>query len=104
MQVFKTAWSESDYRDELEALLRLHHKNILKLKTCFERPLPCVVTPFLQNGNLRQYLERYGAPPAALRHKFAYGTAAGLAYLHSENIIHRDMKSPNILVGSALPL
>ncbi len=32
--------------------------------------------------------------------RYAEGTAAGMAYLHSLSIVHRDLKSPNLLLDA----
>ncbi|KAG6889436.1 hypothetical protein C0995_001204 [Termitomyces sp. Mi166 len=62
----------------------------------------CIVLPWMDNGDLTTYLNNnLGAP----RKRLAADVANGLCYLHQKEIIHGDMKSPNVLidhVGRAL--
>ena len=83
---------------------KLNHPNVLKLISSYEQPYPCVVTEWMSNGDLYHYLEGRDSLPEQTILSLASGIAKGLEYLHSQNIIHRDLKSPNILVSSSSAL
>ncbi len=70
----------------------------MRLVACFEQPMPCVVTEFMDGGNLTEYLQKKGPQSTEEATRLALGIAKGLQYLHDNHIIHRDIKSPNILV------
>jgi len=59
---------------------------------------------FVEHGSLSEVLVK----PLVnfswfLRIKIALDMACGLQYMHSKNILHRDMKSPNIMLASLIP-
>ncbi|KAJ8759489.1 hypothetical protein K2173_007102 [Erythroxylum novogranatense] len=92
---------------EMEILGKIRHRNILKLYACLLKgKSSLLVLEYMPNGNLFQALHRQiesGEPGLDWyrRYKIATGAAKGIAYLHhhcSPPIIHRDIKSSNILL------
>ncbi|KAF7825006.1 receptor protein-tyrosine kinase CEPR2 [Senna tora] len=92
---------------EMEILGKIRHRNILKLYASLHKGgSNFLVLEYMPNGNLFQALHRQnkGGKPELdwyRRYKIALGTAKGIAYLHhdcSPPIIHRDIKSSNILL------
>nr|QJR84049.1 CARD1-like protein 4 [Phtheirospermum japonicum] len=97
-----------EFKTEIELLSRVHHKNLLGLiGFCFEQEEQMLVYEFMANGTLRESLS--GKSGVYLdwkrRLRIALGSARGLAYLHelaNPPIIHRDVKSSNILLDDNL--
>lgn len=92
---------------EMDILRKIRHRNIVKLYACLiKEGSNFLVLEYMENGNLHQALNREikaGIPELdwLQRHKIALGAAKGIAYLHhdcSPPIIHRDIKSTNILL------
>ena len=85
---------------------RLRHQNIVEFRGVFvDRPNLCVVYEYMTHGNLFEYMTRdrvkyrndtvkyYQSIPLINRIQFALDSAQGIAFLHSHNIIHRDINS-----------
>lgn len=97
-----------EFKTEIELLSRVHHKNLVGLVGfCFEQGEQMLVYEFMPNGTLRESLS--GRSDIHLdwkrRLRIALGSARGLAYLHelaNPPIIHRDVKSTNILLDENL--
>lgn len=90
-------------KTEVETLGSIRHKNIVKLY-CYFSSLDCslLVYEYMPNGNLWDALHKGKIVlDWPTRHQIALGVAQGLAYLHHDimpPIIHRDIKSTNILL------
>ncbi|XP_071735371.1 cysteine-rich receptor-like protein kinase 2 [Rutidosis leptorrhynchoides] len=92
--------------DELKIICNVHHKHLIRLLGyCNKGSVLFLVNEYMDNGSLDQYL--YGDKSINLSWKqrfgIIYGTARGLAYLHEQyhvTIIHRDIKTSNILLDN----
>ncbi|KAI9397094.1 hypothetical protein POPTR_004G231500v4 [Populus trichocarpa] len=97
-----------EFNSEIEVLSRVHHKNVVNLVGfCFERGEQMLIYEFVRNGSLRDSLSGLSGIWLDWRRrlKVALGAARGLAYLHelvNPRIIHRDVKSANILLDESL--
>ncbi|KAI4324879.1 hypothetical protein MLD38_030324 [Melastoma candidum] len=101
--ILKQGKSDKDIlnlRQEIEILRKLKHENIIQMLDAFESPQEfCVVTEFAQ-GELFEILEDDKCLPEEQVQAIAKQLVKALHYLHSNRIIHRDMKPQNILISS----
>ena len=56
---------------------------------------------YVAGGSLEMILKTFGAMPLALSARYARQMAEGLAYVHSEGVLHRDVKAANVLVWTS---
>ncbi|KAJ2489598.1 mitogen-activated protein kinase kinase kinase [Coemansia sp. RSA 2050] len=84
---------------EVELLRDLDHENVVQLLG-FE-VAGGVMSMFLEyvpGGTVQSLVQQHGPLPESVVHSFLRQIVAGLGYLHSSGILHRDIKGANILV------
>lgn len=100
---------ESAFQSELAFLSRLHHKHLVGLVGfCEEREERLLVYEYMKNGALYDHL--HGSKNSSgvlnswkMRIKISLDAARGIEYLHNyavPSIIHRDIKSSNLLLDA----
>ncbi|KAK3095175.1 hypothetical protein FSP39_011056 [Pinctada imbricata] len=90
------------FETELNTLSTYKHENIVELLGySIDGPDKCLVYEYMLNGSLEdRLLCMNGTAPLSwqLRLEIAYGTAKGISYLNDKGMIHRDIKSANVLL------
>lgn len=84
---------------DIKHLRKLNHPNIVAFRgVCMQHPCYCIVMEYCPYGQLYDLLKngRQIAPNTAI--SWSKQIASGMMYLHSHKIIHRDLKSPNVLL------
>ncbi|KXN82812.1 Serine/threonine-protein kinase HT1 [Leucoagaricus sp. SymC.cos] len=86
-----------------EVILWAHssHPNVLPflgvfLDTQSNPPQTCLVSPFMKNGNLREYAVRLAQKS---RLPLIFDVVNGLCYLHDLGVVHGDLKGENVLIS-----
>lgn len=117
-EVRTAKWNESEvavkhllanglHRDDIRALRKeirihsnLHFDHVVQLYAASTiAPHLCMVVEFASGGSLRQYLHSTRESLAhALQTALLFDIARGMSFLHKKGILHRDLKSANVLV------
>ncbi|KAJ7970809.1 Cysteine-rich receptor-kinase-like protein [Quillaja saponaria] len=107
--VFTTRQWADEFFNEVNLISGIQHKNLVKLLGCsIEGPESLLVYEYVHNKSLDQFIfEKNKSQILNWKQRFniIVGTAEGLAYLHGGakvRIIHRDIKSSNILLDENL--
>ncbi|KAJ0604699.1 putative protein kinase TKL-Pl-4 family [Helianthus annuus] len=93
---------EDEFSHEVAMLREVHHSNIVRfIGACTKQPPLCIITEYMSGGSLYEYLHKnHNTLMLPQLVKFAIDVCKGMEYLHKNNIIHRDLKTANLLMDS----
>ncbi len=88
------------FKREARAAKRLSHPNIVRIHDMYEiGPKRLLSMEYISGRDLKTILREQGPLPSAEVVRVAIGVAQALAHAHSLQIIHRDIKSANIMIS-----
>ncbi|KAK2405517.1 ACT protein tyrosine kinase family protein [Trifolium repens] len=91
---------QKEFAQEVYIMRKVRHKNVVQfMGACTKPPRLCIVTEFMSGGSVYDYLHKqkgFFKFPTLL--KVAIDVSKGMNYLHQHNIIHRDLKTANLLM------
>ncbi|KAF8932443.1 kinase-like domain-containing protein [Dissophora ornata] len=93
----------NEMKHEINVLKQLRHENIVGfVGVCTNVQHLCIVTELCENGDLYDFMRRTRRPTFGRMIMYMHDIALACSYLHTRrpSIIHRDMKSMNILISS----
>ena len=88
---------------EAKTMAALRHPNVIRFYgLCMEPGRYSIVMELALKGSLNQLLHSKSEIPWKIRYSIAMDIGAGLQYLHDKAIVHRDLKSLNVLLDGNL--
>lgn len=91
---------QREFAQEVYIMRKVRHKNVVQfIGASTKPPNLCIVTEFMSGGSVYDYLHKHKGVfklPALVG--VAMDVSKGMSYLHQNNIIHRDLKTANLLM------
>jgi len=88
---------------EMRVMSKLRHPNVvLFMAACKKPPILCIVMEYMALGSVFDLINNDLVPevPMGLKLKMTFQAAKGMHFLHSSDIVHRDLKSLNLLLDN----
>ncbi|EEE52818.1 hypothetical protein OsJ_35327 [Oryza sativa Japonica Group] len=94
----KNVWNE--FTQEVYILREVQHTNVVRfIGACTKPPQFCIITEYMSGGSLYDFVHKqHNVLDLPTLLKFAVDVCRGMCYLHQRGIIHRDLKSANLLM------
>lgn len=90
-----------DLFQEIQVLSSLQHTNVVTYYGCKKLPRFLIIyMEYVDMGSLEDLARQYGNFPEDVTAKYTEQILQGLDYLHTHSIVHRDIKTANILVDT----
>ncbi|MFH0836991.1 MAG: serine/threonine-protein kinase [Candidatus Aenigmatarchaeota archaeon] len=94
-------WKENllnDFKKEADTLIRLKHDNVVGIYSFFkEGDSGFLVMEYLDGSNMEKHTEQKNPIPEADVLRCGMHLTDALRYVHKKDIIHRDVKPPNVM-------
>jgi hypothetical protein len=90
-------------KNEITLLSRFKNKNIVRLEGCVEdkeNNKMCIYMEYVAGGTLNSFMKKFNKLSKDIIRMWTVQILSGVAYLHENNVVHRDIKGDNILVGN----
>ncbi|KAL5225571.1 hypothetical protein ABZP36_012210 [Zizania latifolia] len=94
----KNIWNE--FMQEVYILREVQHTNVVRfIGACTKPPQFFIITEYMSGGSLYDFVHKqHNVLELPTLLKFAVDVCRGMCYLHQRGIIHRDLKSANLLM------
>ncbi|KAJ8124774.1 hypothetical protein O1611_g8866 [Lasiodiplodia mahajangana] len=84
---------------EIDTMQNLDHENIVQYLGCERKEASIsIFLEYISGGSIGSCLRKHGKFEEPVVQSLTRQTLSGLAYLHSQGILHRDLKADNILL------
>ncbi|XP_023735694.1 serine/threonine-protein kinase STY46-like [Lactuca sativa] len=92
----------NEFAHEVAMLREVQHANAVRfIGACMKKPPLCIITEYMPGGSLYKYLHKnHNILKLPQLVKFVIDVCKGMENLHSNNIIHRDLKTANLLMDT----
>ncbi|XP_022354617.1 mitogen-activated protein kinase kinase kinase 19 isoform X5 [Enhydra lutris kenyoni] len=92
-------YEESILWTKVDLLKALKHVNIVAyLGTCLEENIVSIFMEFVPGGSISSIINRFGPLPEMVFCKYTRQILQGVAYLHENCVVHRDIKGNNVML------
>jgi eukaryotic-like serine/threonine-protein kinase len=92
------------FQREARMAVRLQHSNIVRtFQTGKARSLHFLVMEYLDGETLGEVLQRRGALPPAEAVRLTHQAMLGLAHIHEQGLVHRDLNPSNLMIVDGQP-
>eukprot|EP00756_Hemistasia_phaeocysticola_P006359 Hpha_TRINITY_DN13792_c0_g1::TRINITY_DN13792_c0_g1_i1::g.142498::m.142498 len=95
-------WEFTSLLKEVSLMCNLRHDNIVSyLGSAVTSQHLIIILEYIPGGSLSSLVEHFdGRIPSSSARRYVSDTVNGLHYLHSQRVVHRDLKPDNLLVAA----